>query len=55
MGNKDEKYVKKIQIIAEADIRCGNKNKLKAKMKDLIENEEYETCEGIKRALANES
>lgn len=37
MGNKDKKYIKKIQIIAEADIRCGNKNKLKAKMKELMD------------------
>ena len=54
MGNKDKKYIEKIRIIAEADIRCGNKTKLEKKMNELIEKEDYETCEGIKRALENE-
>lgn len=49
---KDKKYIEKIRVIAEADIRCGNKKKLEALMPSLIESEEYEDCEGIKQALA---
>ena len=45
--------IKKIQIIAEADIRNGNKKKLIDLMPGLIESEKYEQCEGIKRALNN--
>lgn len=50
---KDKKYIEKIRVIAEADIRCGNKSKLEKLMDKLIADEDYETCEGIQRALSN--
>ena len=51
MTKKDKRYIKKIRVIAEADIRCGNKKKLEALIPTLIEREEYEDCEGIKQAF----
>ena len=51
MTKKDKKYIEKIRVIAEADIHCGNKEKLEALMPTLIKREEYEDCEGIKQAL----
>lgn len=50
MTKKDKKYIEKIRVIAEADIHCGNKEKLEALMPTLIKREEYEDCEGIKQA-----
>ena len=55
MMRKDKKYIAKIKVIAEMDIRCGNKGKLEAMMPTLIEREEYEDCEGIKQALDAEA
>lgn len=52
MTKKDKKYIEKIRVIAEADIHCGNKEKLEALMPTLIKREEHEDCEGIKQALA---
>lgn len=49
---KDKKYIEKIRVIAEADILCGNKSKLEKVMDKLIADEDYETCEGIQRALS---
>ena len=51
MCNKNKKYINKIRIIAEVDIRCGNKDKLITLVKKLITDEKYEECEGIKQAL----
>lgn len=48
---KDKKYIDKIRVIAEADIRYGNKNKLKMLMKELVDKEAYEDCQGIQTAL----
>lgn len=46
-------HIKKVQTIAEADIRNGNADKLKAVMPKLIEEEKYEDCAGIYKALMN--
>lgn len=43
--------IRKVQVIAEADIRYGNADKLKAIMPDLIKDEKYEDCAGIQRAI----
>jgi hypothetical protein len=48
---KNKKYIQKIKIIATADIANGNKDKLLKVMKELIKQEKYEDCEGIKQAL----
>ena len=48
---KGKTQIEKVQIIAEADIRNGNADQLKAIMLKLIKDEKYEDCEGIKRAL----
>ena len=42
---------RKIQVVAEADIRCGNADKLIAIMPDLIRDEKYEDCAGIQNAF----
>ncbi len=47
---KDKNYIKKISTIAEADIKNGNLDKVKRFKKKCIDNEDYETCEGIKIA-----
>ena len=54
MTKKGKKYIEKIRVIAEADIRCGNKAKLEVLIPTLIKKEEYEDCEGIKQALEND-
>ena len=50
MKNRD-KYIKKITVIAEADINNGNVEKLKKIIERSIEKEDYELCEGIQRAI----
>ena len=40
-----------IEIIADADVRSGNAEKLKSFMPELIRKEMYICCAGIKRAL----
>jgi DNA-binding SARP family transcriptional activator len=44
-------YISAIETIADADIRNGNADKLKAIMPKLIQEEKYEDCAGIRRAL----
>lgn len=48
---KDAKYIANIETLCDADIREGKRLILEERLKECIENEDYETCEGIKRAL----
>jgi hypothetical protein len=50
---KDRSYINKIKIICESDIRSGNRLKIDALMIRSIKKEDYETCEGIKKAIDN--
>jgi hypothetical protein len=50
---KDKSYINKIRILCESDIRSGNRLKIDALMIRSIKKEDYETCEGIKKAIDN--
>ena len=48
-----KRQIEKFRIIAEADIKNGNTEKLSQMISDLIKQEKYEECEGIKQAIDN--
>jgi len=48
---KDAKYISNIETLCDADIREGKVLILEERLKECIKNEDYEACEGIKRAL----
>ena len=48
---KDNNYINNIAIICGADIRAGNRLELEKRLKHCIEKEDYETAQGISRAL----
>ena len=49
---KDAKYIANIETLCDSDLREGRKLILEERLKECIKNEDYETCEGIKRSLA---
>lgn len=46
-----KEYIHRIKVLAEADIMNGNVDGIKKLLKQLISEEKYEECEGIKQAL----
>lgn len=48
---KNAKYIANIKTLCDADIREGRRLILETRLQECIKNEDYETCEAIKRAL----
>jgi len=48
---KSRKYTSAIKTLCDADIRQGRKLILETRFNECVKNEDYETAEGIKRAL----
>lgn len=44
-------YISAIKTLCDADIRQGRKLILETRLNECVKNEDYETAEGIKRAL----
>ena len=52
MRTKRQSFISAIQILAIADLRNGiSREKLESDIDKYIDEEKYEVCEGLKRAL----
>ena len=51
MSIKRQTYINKVKTLADADLRCGNKDAIIKSFKRELANENYDVCEGIKRAF----
>lgn len=51
MSIKQQTYINKVKTLTDAYLRCGNKDAIIEAFKRELINENYEVCEGIKRAF----